>query len=276
MAKSKYDRYSLKENLLRKILIRIDYTGVTTIDNWIESIKTDFVKKYFDRYIRRLHNNARVDLSNLGDISKSLSIPISEIVREPIHTFTESKFAEREDKVQLDITSFYTIISIDCINYKNIDLYLTFTEELINNLLNSDTYIQIKRIGIRKIGGTEFNNREEIYKVYEENQFLCQLIDDHDIEIANREYTDRFLKKNPDVKINYSRLCRSVNIQGETKMQVILDIDGYIDDSIISKNGYQFPKDLHNVLSVNINDYLFELFKKSVQEEYLKKYGHIG
>lgn len=276
MAKSKYDRYSLKENLLRKILIRIDYTGVTTIDNWIESIKTDFVKKYFDRYIRRLHNNARVDLSNLGDISKSLSIPISEIVREPIHTFTESKFAEREDKVQLDITSFYTIISIDCINYKNIDLYLTFTENLINNLLNSDTYIQIKRIGIRKIGGTEFNNREEIYKVYEENQFLCQLIDDHDIEIANREYTDRFLKKNPDVKINYSRLCRSVNIQGETKMQVILDIDGYIDDSIISKNGYQFPKDLHNVLSVNINDYLFELFKKSVQEEYLKKYGHIG
>jgi len=276
MAKSKYDRYSLKENLLRKILIRIDYTGVTTIDNWIESIKTDFVKKYFDRYIRRLHNNARVDLSNLGDISKSLSIPISEIVREPIHTFTESKFAEREDKVQLDITSFYTIISIDCINYKNIDLYLTFTENLINNLLNSDTCIQIKRIGIRKIGGTEFNNREEIYKVYEENQFLCQLIDDHDIEIANREYTDRFLKKNPDVKINYSRLCRSVNIQGETKMQVILDIDGYIDDSIISKNGYQFPKDLHNVLSVNINDYLFELFKKSVQEEYLKKYGHIG
>ncbi|MEH2873904.1 hypothetical protein AAH030_12445 [Phocaeicola vulgatus] len=276
MAKSEYDRYSLKENLLRKILIRIDYTGVTTIDNWIESIKTGFVKKHFDRYIRHLNNNARVDLSKLGDISKSLSIPITEIVREPIHTFTESKFIEREDKVQLDITSFYTIISIDCINYKNIDLYLDFTKNLITSLLESDTYIQIKRVGIRKIGGTEFNNREDIYKVYEENQFLCKLIDDHNIEIANREYTDRFLKKNPDVKINYSRLCRAISIQGETKIQVILDIDGYVDDSIILKNNYQFPKDLHDVLSININNYLFELFKKSVQEEYLKKHGHIG
>ena len=275
MAKSEYNRYSLNENLLRKILIRIDYTGVTSIDNWIESIKIDFIKDYFDRYIRRLHNNARVDLSNLGDISKSLSIPITEIVREPIHTFTESRFPEREDKVQLDITSFYTVVSIDCINYKNIDLYLEFTTKLITGLLSSDTYIQIKRIGIRKIGGTEFDNNEEIYKVYEENQFLCQLIDDHDIEIANREYTDRFLKKDPDVKINYSRLCRVVNIQGKPKMQVILDIDGYVDDSIILKNHYRFPDNLNSVLSININNYLFELFKKSVQEEYLKKHGHI-
>lgn len=276
MAKSEYDRYCLNENLLRKILIRIDYIGVTTIDTWIESIKTDFAKKYFDRYIRRLHNNAKVDLSKMGDISKSLSIPVAEIVREPIHTFTESKFPEREDKVQLDITSFYTTISIDCINYKNIDLYLDFTRDLMASLLASDTYIQIKRIGIRKIGGTEFNNREDIYKVYEENQFLCKLIDEHDIEIANREYTDRFVKKNPDVKINYSRLCRAISIQGDNKIQVVLDMDGYIDEGLILKNNYQFPKDLYDVLSININTYLFELFKKSVQEDYLKRHGHIG
>ena len=89
MAKYEYDRYSLEENLLRKILIRVDYTGVTTIDSWIEKIKVDFIKDYFDRYIKHLNNNAKIDLSNLGDISKSLSIPVTEIVREPIHTFTE-------------------------------------------------------------------------------------------------------------------------------------------------------------------------------------------
>ena len=124
MAKYEYDRYSLEENLLRKILIRVDYTGVTTIDSWIEKIKVDFIKDYFDRYIKHLNNNAKIDLSNLGDISKSLSIPVTEIVREPIHTFTESKFEDREDKMQLDITSFYTTVSIDCIKYKNIYIYI--------------------------------------------------------------------------------------------------------------------------------------------------------
>ena len=70
-------------------------------------------------------------------------------------------------------------------------------------------------------------------------------------------------------------MCRVINIQGKPKIQVILDIDGYVDDSIISKNHYQFPDNLNSVLSTNINDYLFELFKKSVQEEYLKWHGHI-
>lgn len=276
MAKSDYDRYSLKENLLRKILIRIDYTGVTTIDGWIESIKTNFIKDYFDRYIKHLNNNAKIDLSNMGDISKSLAIPITEIVREPIHTFTESKFANREDKVQLDITSFYTTVSIDCIHYQNIDAYIDFIVELLTSLLKSDTYIQIKRIGIRKIGGTEFNSKAVINDVFEEEQFFCKLVDDSDIEMVNREYTDRFVRKNPDVKINYTRLCRAINIKGENKIQVILDMDGYVDERIILKNDYQYPRDLKDVFTININGYLFELFKNSVREKYLKEHGHIG
>ena len=277
MAKYEYDRYSLEENLLRKILIRVDYTGVTTIDSWIEKIKVDFIKDYFDRYIKHLNNNAKIDLSNLGDISKSLSIPVTEIVREPIHTFTESKFEDREDKMQLDITSFYTTVSIDCIKYKNIDIYIEFLVKLLTSLLESDTYIQIKRIGIRKIGGTEFDSKDAIYDVFEEDQFFCKLIDNCDkIKIANREYTDRFIRENPDVKINYTRLFRAVNIKGENKIQVILDMDGYIDEYIISKNNYQFPRDLKPSLTDNINNYLFELFKNSVQENYLKKHGHIG
>ena len=53
-------------------------------------------------------------------------------------------------------------------------------------------------------------------------------------------------------------------------------MDGYIDEYIISKNNYQFPRDLKPSLTDNINNYLFELFKNSVQENYLKKHGHIG
>lgn len=276
MAKSIFNRYCLEENLLRKVLIRIDYSGVTNIDNWIESIKIDFIKNYFNRYSKHLNNNAKIDLSNLGDISKSLSIPVSEIIREPVHTFIDSKFNGRTDKVRLDITAFYTTLSIDCFNYKNIDVYIDFIEKLISHLLSSDSYIQIKRIGIRKIGGDEFEDVESVYNVFEKEQFLCKLIDSSsDINVINREYTDRFLNKEQDVKINYTRLCRSVLVGDSCKIQVILDMDGYIDEGIIQKNGYEYPRDLKKSLSDNINDYLFELFKNSVQETYLLKHGHI-
>ena len=141
MPKSQYNRYSLEENQLKKVLIRIDYSGVTTIEKWVEVIKSSFIKDYFDKYFKRIHNNAKIDLSRIEDLPQS--IPISEIINEPIHTFTDSKFRDREDKIQLDITGFYLALTIDCKKYKNIDLYIEFISTLIKLLLDSDSYIQI-------------------------------------------------------------------------------------------------------------------------------------
>ena len=124
MPKSDYDRYSLQENQLKKILIRVDYSGVTQIENWVENIKTSFIKNIFGNYFKRINNNATLDLSNLTEIAKKQSIPISEIIKEPVHTFTESKFSDREDIVTLDITSLYFILSIECVRYKSIDPYI--------------------------------------------------------------------------------------------------------------------------------------------------------
>lgn len=275
MPKSKYNRYSLEENQLKKVLIRIDYSGVTTIEKWIEEIKFSFIKDYFGKYFKRIQNNAKIDLSRIEDISQSLSIPVSDIIKEPVHTFTDSKFKEREDRVQLDITGFYLALTIDCEKYKNIDLYVEFISALMKRLLDSDSYIQIKRIGIRKIGGTEFNSTDEIDDIYEKESVFCKLIDKTDVKIADREYTDRFLK-GKDVKINYTRLCRWIKVSGNEKFQVILDMDGYIDEYLIEQNSYQFPQDIEEVMKNKINNYLFELFKDSVTVKYLENHGHIS
>jgi uncharacterized protein (TIGR04255 family) len=275
MPKSDYDRYSLQENQLKKILIRVDYSGVTQIENWVENIKTSFIKNIFGNYFKRINNNATLDLSNLTEIAKKQSIPISEIIKEPVHTFTESKFSDREDIVTLDITSLYFILSIECVRYKSIDPYIELISQLIENLLSSDSFIQIKRIGIRKIGGHEFDTLEEVYQVYEKDIVFCNLIENDDINMINREYTDRFFKTKEQIKINYSRLCRNIKIKDKNKIQVILDMDGYIDDFIITKNNYKFPEETKNILADKINNYLFELFKSSVTLKYLEHYGKI-
>ena len=77
------------------------------------------------------------------------------------------------------------------------------------------------------------------------------------------------------IKINYSRLCRNIKIKDKNKIQVILDMDGYIDDFIITKNNYKFPEETKNILADKINNYLFELFKSSVTLKYLEHYGKI-
>ena len=52
MSKNGYTRYSMRENMLKKVLIRIDYDGVTDIDKWIEQItrhEMTEVNGFFDK-----------------------------------------------------------------------------------------------------------------------------------------------------------------------------------------------------------------------------------
>lgn len=266
MSKANYNRNCLTENLLRKVLLRVDYAGVTDIIPWIDSIKKDFTIKYFGNYSRVQNNNINITITNPNEVA-----PVSEMTKELIHRFSDSKFKGLKDSVQLDISNFYTTLLIDCKEYQNIDPYVDFLVDLLSLLLEYDSYIKIKRIGIRKWSGDIFPTEQEIFKVYEKkilNQYEYQ-----GISMISQTYTDQFFRQSPDVKINNTRLYGKIVMDQQEQVQVLLDMDGYVDEQIINKNQYDFPRQLKDILMGNINDYLFELFKDSVQETYLHKHG---
>ena len=68
---------------------------------------------------------------------------------------------------------------------------------------------------------------------------------------------------------------RMIEAGKNENIQVILDMDGYIDEYLIDQNSYKFPQDIETVMKNKINDYLFELFKDSVTVKYLENHGHI-
>lgn len=92
--------------------------------------------------------------------------------------------------------------------------------------------------------------------------------------LIDREYHDRIIKSDGTVKVNFSRRCRAIPADnGSVVYQALLDIDGYVDNGIIQNKGYKFPGDFENVLKEKINDYLFDLYKLSVTEQYLSNNG---
>lgn len=279
MGKENYTRYSMRENMLKKVLVRIDYDGVTDINRWIEVIKADdLVRTRFQSYHQTMLNNATFDLSKMDEIAEQRSIPISAFKSQPVHRFSQATFAGHDDAISMEIANLFTTFLIDCRHYTTIDDYFVFLSDYFQRFLSFDPYIKIMRIGIRKIGGDTFTEIDQIGKVFEGNFFNKHAVDEA-AGMIEREYHDRFFKSisardgendGHSLKVNFSTFCR--RIEDAKPFQALLDIDGYVDSFVIKRDKLQFPQDFNSTLTV-INEYLFELYKKSVTIEYLAAYG---
>lgn len=66
-------------------------------------------------------------------------------------------------------------------------------------------------------------------------------------------------------------MCREVvDTSQNTLYQVLMDIDGYVDNEIIMQEKLQFPESIEEVMK-RINNCLFKLFKYSVNKDFLIK-----
>lgn len=175
MAKN-YSRYTMRANMLKKVLIRIDYSGVTDINEWIKEFKANAdLSSHFCKYRKEVQNQASFNISNMEEIAQSRSIPLKAFQSEPLHRFSEASFrgegeeADREDKVMMEVTGLFMAFTIDCINYKNMDVYIDFLCKYIQAFISNDRFIDIQRIGIRKVGGDVFRNLDEFADTFETN-----------------------------------------------------------------------------------------------------------
>lgn len=268
-------RYTLHRNLLKSVLIRVDYTGVTGVERWVDE-NSEFMKTAFAEYNRGVNNNARLDLSNMEEVAKTLSIPVSEIKKETQHIYTDCKLEKEpdvktEDNVKMTITSYYMTFYVICKNYKNIDIYIKFLTDFFARFASVSQYIKVRRVGIRKIGGKPFENLDKAYQVFRPELFFGKHIIDgyHQLQ---REYKDGYILPDESLKVNYTRLFKEQNTDEGKRYAYILDTDCYVDEYIIKRQSYELPNKIGDILVV-INKHLFELFVNSVQPDYIKNHG---
>lgn len=207
-------RYSLNKNLLKSVLVRVDYTGVTGVERWVDANR-DFMYTAFEEYNRGVNNNARLDLSNMEEVAKTLSIPVSEIKKETQHIYTSCKLKHSEtepvtDNVKMIVTSYFMTFYVVCNGYKNIDVYLSFLTDFFKRFATISEYMKIRRIGIRKIGGKPFDSVEQAQRVYKPEFFFGNNITDA-FRVIQRDYKDCYILPDESMKVNYtSKILKEV------------------------------------------------------------------
>lgn len=256
-------------SILKKVIIRVDYSGIISIDDWMRQLLNLGLNQSFSSFIDKNNNSITLNLNNPEEIAKALSVPVSEIRKEPVKTFLNGTFGERKDKVAMEITSNFTTFVVDCNEYTTIDDYLAYINQYISELKKNQTYTKVHRIGIRKIAAIETSEYNQYKEFFEENQFksVSDLPGNH---IIVSENTDRFINQELGLKANFTRRIRSLRrVGGKPVFQFLLDIDGYVDEEI-ARDKDTIINDFNEYTS-KINDYLFFLFVHVATLDYFNR-----
>ena len=132
--KEKYNRYNVNSELLKRVIIRIDYQGMTAVDSWVTQLKNHNFGN-FQRYSRTYLSSSQVRNYRIGEVMDSLNLPDQAIFNEPLHSFSDIALGGHEDMVRMDVSNYFTIIIIDCKNYTNIDDYFMDGSRIIYSLV---------------------------------------------------------------------------------------------------------------------------------------------
>ncbi|MCX8534340.1 hypothetical protein [Chryseobacterium luquanense] len=274
--KDQIKREDLKENIMKRIIFSVNYQGVVA-PNIISSLFATKFEKYFGVMETTYADQLDHDIYNFNEISDTLSIPKREIENQEVYRFSENKFGK--DYVILDISKYFSTMLIECVQYEGIDLYLDFFSEYINFLDEEISFFKAKALRLRKLGGSIFFETGEIFNNFEKEYFNFDF--EESIYRSKRSIYKDMLEcadQNGPI-INYVRSFDTGDYYDSKRdeiiraFQVLLDIDSsYSEEALdaLIKNGGNIKAILENTNNVH----LFEIFKMSVTEQFLKSNSH--
>ena len=172
---------------------------------------------------------------------------------------------EPVQNVTLDFDRNYLCMEIHCdSNYTVVDSYLEMMATLINIILGCEGFVQLTRIGIRKIDGVDAIKPADADNVFE--YFSQQLPWDRKDLMQMRQYTDYMTSPEIEAYVIYNRIVRVV--ENGTNLRFTLDIDCYKDSDFLNPR----PEyDLIQKWLIEMNDKLFNLFKMGIKLDYFNK-----
>lgn len=260
-SKKEIKRQQLKNIFLKRVIVRFDYTSIVNMQdvlnkivNHLNSLEQSFGS--FDQMVA-----PKEDL--VKDVSIELGGNIN--VRQFIYRFSDCQI-EPKQNATLDFARNFLCLDIKCDNhYTLIDSYLEILSELMAIIIDNDRFVQLTRIGIRKIDGIDSIAPDEADNVFE---YFSQKLDWRKgvDTMKAREYSDFMFCSDVPAYVNYSRIVRV--LQGSDYFRFTLDIDCYKDPSLIEKRP---GKDLIKQYLFTMNDKLFSMFIMGIRLEYLNK-----
>lgn len=259
-SKDEIKRQQLKNHFLKRVIVRFDYTSIVNLQNVLNHIVA-FLNPP-DNYFRSL-NQMQIAI-NSQELGGTLDSKSTAQDRPLVYRFSDCIIEPIQD-VTLDFARNYLCLEIRCNqDYTVIDKYLEMMTALMDVILQCECFVQLTRIGIRKIDGVDAINPNDANQVFE--YFSQQLSWGKRDRMVMRQYTDYMTCHDIPAYVIYHRIVRV--LEDSPDLRFTLDIDCYKDSSFLEAR----PKaDVIKAWLNAMNAKMFDLFKMGIKLEFFNK-----
>ena len=261
--KDNITRASVKDQNMKVVIVRLDYSGVNDLNEVIKLFDKKFPKAFKSK---RAVENREINLNfrevDFQTISDSLSIPINAIKRERFIRYEGINNCNCD--VTLDMSQFYLCLTIKCNNnYDGITEYIAPLKGAIKIFKDKIPYFSPKRLGIRKVRVESNQNISYFSSIFEPFVFPKLMFNIGQDSLMKSEYLDAITDISTGLRSNIKREISVTKDKNDSPMyRTTLDIDTYYHEDALEKGN------INNLLNF-ANEKEFILYKQCMTQTYL-------
>lgn len=254
-------RENLKNNFLKNIIVRFDYTGIAEVelDNIVAKVKSIFKKAHYNNLKEEYLTEMDLQLQDPEGIEIE-SLPVTGVRKKRAYVFFD-----KERGIECKLSTQFALVSIQSQKYIPFSEYSGTLVEVVKTFRNEVDFLNCTRFGVRKVNQCIIKDIHSLDRYFNIKLFPIYGLD-RGSSPKLFESRDCFL----DGKYNVN-LMRTI-IKGEYEdsiaYQVVLDSDIYITQD----------DDINRLFTGNteitaMNERLFELYKEALTEDFIEKLG---
>lgn len=256
----KYTRDNIYSEMLKAVIIRLDFSGVINIGSFVDMIKqSEAIKSKFA--ILEEIPQRELNVSFLPEDAGTGGLPITKAQDKTIFRFSRWKDTTNSE-ARLDIDNTSMTLSIDCRNnYKGSGEYSSLMISLMNDVVKHDQFVKFQRLGVRKIDAQILNDENHINDYFNDNFTVKNSWEQG--ESKDMSTLTDFLHID-DVKFNVIQRIERIP---EDKLRLIYDVDSYIYADALEK--ICEGQSVESYLNKKMQDKMFDMFVNVTSEKYL-------
>ena len=268
MSKEKYNRLNVKSTILKRVIIRLDFIGLTDIEGCVSSLKI-IMKDRFRRFIPISNNNYNV---RLPDQFSQHQVPNVNFERKIFYQFSKSLMGS--DNANFMLGTDFAYIEVNCgSDYAGCDKYIRLMAESIFCILHFDPFISIKRLGLKKIDIAEFDSIQDMDNAVEKPIWNNYKTNDAFIPLK-KSYSDLLLQQDVRTVFNIQRQVQAVENGNRARWVYVLDVDSYKNGNLINNDDFASVDNIEKAISEQMNMPLFNYFIETFTEQYIDQFYH--
>lgn len=261
----KYTRDNIYSEMLKTVIIRLDFSGVINIGPFVEKIKqSEIIKSKFSRFQEIAQRQVKVNF-----IPKDIEdggLPVTKEQDNIVYRFWNWMPNSSEAVLYIDNTSI--TLSVDCEKkpYKGSKEYSALMIALMKEFKKHDQYISFNRLGVRKIDIQILDDGEQVKDYFNEKFTVSnswELCPPKDMATLTE------LLRIEDVRFNIIQRIEPIKIKDEKHLRLIFDVDSYIYDDVDALRDKNCEQ-IESYLNVKMQDKMFDMFVNVASENYLE------